>query len=153
MSLRWANAQLYIKNQFNTLIGDTTFNTIDCQSKGKTGDVIEGSVGMFTRYTVVASMLKIASTISANVETTRDDVVICWKHKSAFVGTCVGTFCFTFLLLIGILVTCTSKAIASDFVLVVIGCTICTISIGWSGTIWHNSETILDTTGIIQMFC
>ena len=98
-------------------------------------------------------MLKIASIISANVKTTRDDVVKYWKIKSAFVGTCVGTFCFAFLLLIGVLSTYTAKSTALDRVLMVFRRAICKFSIGCSGPILHNSETILETIRIIQMLC
>ena len=55
-----------IKNYTNNAIGCILFKKTDSQIKGLTGGVIDGVFGIFTREKVVASMLKIASTISAN---------------------------------------------------------------------------------------
>ena len=108
---------------------------------------------MFTRYTVVVSMLKNASAIIVNVETTRYNVMKYWKLKSVFSGTCVGTFCFTCLLLIGVLATCTANATVLGCVLVVFGRAVYKLVIRCSQTMLHDSETILDSTDIIQMCC
>jgi hypothetical protein len=41
----------------------------------------------------------------------------------------------------------------SDPVCVVFEHVVCKFGFGWFGTVQHDSETILDTSGIIQMFC
>ena len=58
------------------------------------GGVTEGIFGIFTRDKVMASMLKIDSTISANEKTIRFAIMKYWKLESAFVGTCDSTFLF-----------------------------------------------------------